>query len=106
MTATAKGRHLVVLSVLTLCPFAGPAAVPHFEVVSVKPCAPRAEPLPGDRRGDARQSSPDRLHLTCQTLMNLIQWAYVNYEDARFNPLASVPISGGPAWINTEEFQI
>ena len=112
MSATATGRHLAVLSLLGVCPFAGFAdaqslsAVARFEVVSVKPCLAHSEPLPGDRRGDSRQSSPDRLHLTCQTLMNMIQWAYVNYADDRFNPMASVPISGGPAWIETEEFQI
>lgn len=84
-----------------------PSSVPRFEVASVKPCPERrSEPLPGERKGDARQSSPDRLHLTCQTLMSIIQWAYVNYANARFEPLASVPISGGPAWINTEQFQI
>jgi uncharacterized protein (TIGR03435 family) len=38
--------------------------------------------------------------------MSMIQWAYLNFAEARFNPLASVPISGGPAWINTERFQI
>jgi uncharacterized protein (TIGR03435 family) len=32
--------------------------------------------------------------------------AYVNYADSHFNPLASVPISGGPAWVATEQFQI
>jgi uncharacterized protein (TIGR03435 family) len=36
----------------------------------------------------------------------MIQWAYVNFAEGRFNPLASVPISGGPTWINTERFQI
>jgi uncharacterized protein (TIGR03435 family) len=36
----------------------------------------------------------------------MIQWAYGNFADARFNPLASVLISGGPKWINTERFQI
>ncbi len=64
------------------------------------------KPFPNGRRGDGRQSSPDRLHLTCQTLMSLIQWAYSNYADARFNPLASIPISGGPAWIGTKLFQV
>jgi uncharacterized protein (TIGR03435 family) len=38
--------------------------------------------------------------------MNLIQWAYVNFADARFNPVASVAISGGPAWVNTDRFQV
>jgi uncharacterized protein (TIGR03435 family) len=38
--------------------------------------------------------------------MSMIQRAYVNFAEARFNPLASVPISGGPTWINTDRFQI
>jgi uncharacterized protein (TIGR03435 family) len=38
--------------------------------------------------------------------MSLIQWAYGNFAEARFNPSASAPISGGPTWINTERFQI
>src|SRR5215469_2054977 len=38
--------------------------------------------------------------------MSMIQWAYGNFAEARFNPVASVLISGGPKWINTERFQI
>ncbi len=58
------------------------------------------------RRGDGRESSPAGLHLTCQTLMSLIRWACVNFADGHFNPLASVPFSGGPAWINSDLFEI
>ena len=29
-----------------------------------------------------------------------------DFAEARFNPLGSIPISGGPAWIDTERFQI
>jgi uncharacterized protein (TIGR03435 family) len=82
------------------------STAPRFEVASVKPCPGWAEPVPGGRKGDDRGASPIRLHLTCQTLMSIIQWAYGNFAEARFNPLASVPISGGPTWINTERFQI
>jgi uncharacterized protein (TIGR03435 family) len=38
--------------------------------------------------------------------MSMIQWAYVNFAEARFDPFASVPISGGPGWINSARFQI
>jgi uncharacterized protein (TIGR03435 family) len=82
------------------------AQAPRFEAVSVKPCAEHAESLPGDRKGDSLKSSPVRLHLTCQTLMSMIQWAYVDYAEARYNPFAQVQVSGGPGWINTERFQI
>ncbi len=83
-----------------------PSAAPRFEVVSVKPCGEQAESVPGARKGDGLESSPVRLHLTCQTLMSLVQSAYVFFADARFNGSVLVPISGGPSWINTERFQI
>jgi uncharacterized protein (TIGR03435 family) len=38
--------------------------------------------------------------------MSLIQWAYVNFADGHFNPLGSVPITGGPGWIQTDLFTI
>ena len=46
-----------------------------FEVASLKPCSPEASR--GSRRGDGRDSSQDRLHLPCQTLLSLIQWGPV-----------------------------
>jgi pimeloyl-ACP methyl ester carboxylesterase len=55
-----------------------------FEVASVKPCSAQAEASRGSRRGDGRDSSPNRLHLPCQTLLSLIQWAYVIFADGRF----------------------
>jgi uncharacterized protein (TIGR03435 family) len=99
---------LALISALAVNNFAeiARAQTPRFEVISVKPCAEQADSLPGGRKGDGQKSSPSRLHLTCQTLMSMIQLAYVNYADARYNPFAQVRISGGPAWINTERFQI
>src|SRR5580704_239646 len=96
-------RGLAVLSVLVVYQSGGVAypqrspGVPRFEVASVTPCPERlSQPRRGDPKGDGRQSSPDRLHLTCQTLMSMIQWAYVNYANGRFDGLASVTFSGGP----------
>lgn len=97
---------LVVQQVVGLAHAQGRSTAPPFEVASVKPCSERPESRRGDRRGDGLESSPVRLHLPCQTLLSLIQWAYVNFAEARFNGLASVPISGGPTWVNTERFQI
>lgn len=83
-----------------------PAGTPRFEVTLVKPCPGQAEPN-RPRGGDGRASSPDRLHLQCQTLMSLIGWSYVMFADGRFNPLATpLPISEGPPWANTALFQI
>jgi uncharacterized protein (TIGR03435 family) len=38
--------------------------------------------------------------------MRMVQRAYVNFAEARFNGSVSVPISGGPPWVNAERFQI
>lgn len=82
------------------------AASPQFELASVRPCSSQPAAVPGGIRGDGLESSPDRLHLPCQTLLSLIHWAYVFFEDGRFNPLPAVPISGGPAWIDSDLFEI
>jgi uncharacterized protein (TIGR03435 family) len=84
----------------------GPTASSQFEVASVKPCPAQPEAARGSRRGDGRESSPERLHLPCQTLLSLIQWGYVNFAEGRFNPLAAIPILGGPSWINSDLFEI
>jgi uncharacterized protein (TIGR03435 family) len=104
----AKRIPLALLYVLVVHQIAelAHAQTSRFEVASVKPCAEQAESLPGTRKGDGLKSSPARLHLTCQTLMSMIQWAYVSYAEARYNPFAQIPISGGLGWINTERFQI
>ena len=57
-----------------------PAATLKFDVASVKPC--RADVAPGGRKGAS--SSPGRLHPPCQTVMGLIQWAYVNFAKGHF----------------------
>jgi len=79
-----------------------------FEVVSVKACRENVAPVrKGERKsGSGQGASPGRLRLNCQTVMSLIQWAYVNYSHDRFNPLAATPISGGPSWINSELYEI
>jgi len=84
----------------------GPAASSQFEVASVKVCPAQPEGARGSRGGDGLESSPERLHLPCQTLQSLIRWAYVNFAEGQFNPLAAVPVSGGPSWINSDLFEI
>jgi uncharacterized protein (TIGR03435 family) len=79
------------------------AAMAKFEVASIKPC--RADVARGRKAGGGG-SSPGRLRLDCQTLMSLIQWAYVNFANGHFNPLGSTPISGGPAWINSDSYEV
>ena len=84
-------------------------AAEKFEVVSVKTCSESMGPVrKGERKSGSGQgaSSPGRLRLNCQTVLSLIQWAYVNYSHDRFNPLAATPISGGPSWINSDLYEI
>jgi uncharacterized protein (TIGR03435 family) len=81
---------------------------PRFEVASIRPCKPDSGPArKGDRKSlDGRKSTPVALHLNCQTVMSLIQWTYVNFAADRFNPLGSVPILGGPGWIQSDLYEI
>jgi uncharacterized protein (TIGR03435 family) len=81
------------------------AATPRFEVASVRPCKADETSGRGSGKGGGG-SSPVRLRLPCQPVMSLIQWAYVNFANDHFNPLGSVPISGGPAWINADRYEI
>jgi uncharacterized protein (TIGR03435 family) len=75
--------------------------VPRFEVVSIKPCM--AEPV---ERTPASGPSPERLVLNCLTVKQLIKPAYIRYVNGRDNPVASIPIMGGPAWIDADRFRI
>ena len=106
MTISGALRFLFVFGAAACVPAQLSTPLPQFEVASVKPCPKQAEGGRGTRKGDGRQSSPDRLHLTCQTLLSMIQWGYINFADGRFNPLGSIPLSGGPAWINSDLFTI
>ncbi len=86
-----------------------PAATPKFEVASVRLCDDR-NPR-GTRGGNA---SPGRLSVACTTLGTLpdsfpgiLQQAYGLFANGRENPLWSIPkIEGGPAWINSERYEI
>jgi uncharacterized protein (TIGR03435 family) len=74
------------------------AATPKFEVASIKPC--KADEV-GRRNGGGGGSSTDRLTLNCRTVMDFVEAAY-----APRTPLSSVPIDGGPAWINSDGYTI
>src|SRR5882757_8735005 len=84
MRRTLRFGVLACSFVLQLVPCANaqvPTSIPQFEVASVKPCAKQSEPERGARRGDGGHSSPDRLHLPCQTLLSLVRWGYVNFAE-------------------------
>jgi uncharacterized protein (TIGR03435 family) len=74
----------------------------EFEVASIKPCRSEA----GRTGGDGNGPSTVTLRLPCQTLMRLIQGAYVFFAHGRMNIGLSVPITGGPGWVNSDLYQI
>jgi uncharacterized protein (TIGR03435 family) len=105
-----------------------PADTPKWEVVSIKPCAPRTVSSGGGPRGGGPDSGPpfsfsaDRMTLKCQWVRDLVQTAYMVYANgvdvasqpggtfkalalARY-PIQAIPIEGGPDWMNSERYTI
>jgi bla regulator protein blaR1 len=82
------------------------AGTPKFEVASIKPgCAGSGDTKNGKGAGGA--PSPGRLNL-CRPLAFYIDSAYVMYANGHRNITSptSAPIEGGPAWINSDRYQI
>jgi uncharacterized protein (TIGR03435 family) len=79
-------------------------AIPQkFEVASVKRCG---MDVPPNARSGGGSSSPGRLDIECQTVLGLIRTAYVVFADGRHLNRDPAPISGGPAWINSDRYTI
>lgn len=96
-----------------------PAGTPKFGAVSIQPgCAPFVgEPRKsGDgarKTGAPAPPAPGSLNLNCSTVAAMLHAAYGTFASGR--PLAeadplhyvdAVPMSGGPAWIYTDQYQI
>ncbi len=76
-------------------------ATPKFEVASIrlsKDC--------GGPAGVAERPSPGRLTKKCMPLSSYIQAAYVWFDKGRQNALRSLPLSGGPAWVESDLYEI
>jgi len=83
------------------------AAVPKFVSSSIKRCSD----VPGLMRGAGHSLSAGRLNTGCIALVDgntgLIQRAYVRFADGHPHSWPEiVPITGGPAWIRSELFDI
>jgi uncharacterized protein (TIGR03435 family) len=75
-----------------------PGITPKFEAVSIGPCeAFSKRPVP---------DSPGRLQPGCTTVERLIQQAYGVFANGHGNPLSSVTVAGGPAWIRSGFYKI
>jgi uncharacterized protein (TIGR03435 family) len=94
----------ILLTVLAAVSLAG-AAIPQFDVVSIKPC--KVDLSGGVRAGNIK-TSPGRLTVTCVPLRNLIQHAYLIYANGRYRDFNfyDVPIEGAPGWAQSERYTI
>ncbi len=79
-------------------------ASPKFEVASIRRCEP-APDAPGQRGGGVGVT-PGRLSVTCMPAMFLIQGAYIAFANDIVKPFDSVPVSGGPAWLKNDRYDI
>lgn len=77
----------------------GGATTPKFEVVSVTPCE-------AFRPRTIANLSPGRFHSGCTTVQRFIQQAYGLFANGHENLLSSVTITGGPAWTDSDFYQI
>jgi uncharacterized protein (TIGR03435 family) len=96
-----------------------PAGGPRFRSVSIeRGCVSsggeeRKSATPARKSGAPAPAGPGSLSLNCTTVAGMIHAAYVTFASGR--PLAdadplryidSVPMSGGPAWIYTDQYHL
>jgi uncharacterized protein (TIGR03435 family) len=75
---------------------------PAWDVVSVK----LNETCGGRGRGMSGPPAPGRLNMQCNTVENLIQMAYVFFQNGASPTFRRIPINGGPSWIRSEQYAI
>jgi uncharacterized protein (TIGR03435 family) len=86
-----------------------PVDTPKWEAVSIKSCAPGnvGRGSGGGRgAGPGTNASPDRLTLPCLTVSMLVNQAFVTFVGGNTNLRQPVRVEGGPAWINSDLYQI
>jgi len=97
-------------------PRAKAAARPKFDAASVKPCNPTDGAGGGrDGRGGGGHrylnATPGRLHITCMSVSDLIQVAYVQFGGNPLTNDSSGPfdekrLRGGPSWAYSDRYTI
>jgi uncharacterized protein (TIGR03435 family) len=106
---------LIVLALMTaphILAQSAAEAPPRFEVASIRPCEAGGGGGRGEGAGTGSGgSSPGRLQVRCGTLDSLIQQAYHIFPNGRpFKGNVTHDslnrIEGGPAWINSERYNI
>jgi hypothetical protein len=98
-----------------------PAPWPKFELASIKSC--KAGDITFGGRGGGSRVSGDlgRLRVECQTVEDLIRWAYLGFANGKAWPkdnktgmeippvserLIHQPIQGSPAWVKSDRYTI
>ena len=115
---------LMVVPVTCLDAQSAPTATSKFEVVSVKPstgCGNSGGKTGRGGGGGRANWDPGRLSLECQTVENLIRWAYLRFPNGVPWPVSATiglpdsPISqrllnqefkGSPAWFSSDRYDI
>ena len=80
------------------------AVTPKWEVASIRPCEQGADVA--GRRSGRLSVTPGRLHVACIPIMLLIHSAYITYTSEIDRPGESVPVSGGPQWLDIDRYDI
>ncbi len=89
----------VAVGIMSAAHIRAQLATPKFETASITPCqAFQHRPLQG--------LSPGIFHSGCTTVQRFIQQAYGLFADGHTNPLSSVSVTGGPAWVGSNFYQI
>ncbi len=106
-------RRIALVALISASAFGQSAgkASQKFEVASIKPCRDDGNPGPaatkgGSPFGSGGSPSPGRLILNCATVAGLIQQAYVTYANVNRDVWSRLLIDGGPAWINSDRYDI
>jgi uncharacterized protein (TIGR03435 family) len=111
------GSVVLIIGILEAPPMGAQsesAPRPRFEVVSIKPCQPRAVPPGRGRGGAATPGDPGLLRFTCVPVDLLIRFAYLRYASAKPDPEAATlsqrvmnqKIDGEPSWAESERYTI
>lgn len=75
---------------------------PSWEVASVK----LNQGCGGRGRGVSGPPVPGRLNMQCNTVENLILMAYVVFQNGSRPNMKRIPVTGGPAWVHSEQYAI
>ena len=84
----------------------GISSAPKFEVASIKPCIP-TPPGPRGGGGGSESQGVGSGHLNwCRPVIQFITMAFSTYATGERDLPEFLPIVGGPAWINSESYNI